>query len=68
MLALLLFIDLLGEFARLDKRVLNISPYAATFDGLMGLHSLPIPLIGLIAGRRRWAPWDLLASDVATWA
>ena len=38
------------------------------FDGLMGLHSLPIPLIGLIAGRRRWAPWDLLASDVATWA
>jgi hypothetical protein len=44
--------------------VLNISPYAATFGGLTGLHSLPTVLIGLIGAFTAYDWWwvALLAS------
>ena len=47
--ALLLFLDLLGEFALLGKRVVNISRYAPSFGGPDGIaHSLPTVPIGPI--------------------
>ncbi|WOQ18058.1 hypothetical protein [Raineyella sp. W15-4] len=48
-LALLLFLDLLGEFGLVPATTMNVSPFALLFNGLVGTGSWPVAALGLAA-------------------